>query len=67
MKYKIVMKNRFSGPTEEIDDEIYENKEDAECALEEAINNFMTGAEVLEMSGECFEDPDDYEFWIEKI
>jgi hypothetical protein len=35
--------------------------------LGEAINNFITGAEVLELSGESYEDPNDYEFMIKKI
>lgn len=67
MAYKIFMKTKFDGSLEEADDEIYHSKEDAENALDEAINNFMTGAEVLELSGESYENPNDYEFMIKKI
>lgn len=67
MAYKIYMKNKIDGSLEVADDEKYYNKEDAEVALDEAINNFMTGAEVLELSGESYEDPDNYEFMIKKI
>lgn len=67
MAYKIFMKNKFDGSLEEADDEIYHSKEDAEYALDEAINNFMTGEEVFELSGESYEDPNDYEFMIKKI
>lgn len=67
MSYKIFMKNKFNGSLEEADDEIYHSKKDAEYALDEAINNFMTGAEVLELSGESFDDPNEYEFEIKKI
>lgn len=61
------MKEKFDGTLEEADDEIYQSKEDAEYALDEVINDFMTGAEVLELSGESYEDPNDYEFFIKKI
>ncbi|MFD1927053.1 hypothetical protein ACFSFY_03130 [Sporosarcina siberiensis] len=67
MAYKIFMKNKFDGSLEEVDDEIYHSKKDAEYALDEAVNNFMTGAEVLELAGESFEDANDYEFKIKKI
>ena len=67
MSYKIFMKNKFDGSLEEADDEKYFSKEDAKVALEEAINNFMTGAEVLELSGESHDDPNDYEFMIKEI
>ncbi|MGI2329144.1 hypothetical protein [Planococcus sp. YIM B11945] len=67
MAYKIFMKNKFDGSLEEADDEKYYSKEDAEVALDEAINNFMTGAEVLELSGDSHEDSNDYEFMIKEI
>jgi len=52
---------------EEIDDEIYDSREDAEEAMDEVINNFMTGAEELELAGEGYKDPDDYEFVVKRI
>ena len=61
------MKNKFDGSLEETDDEVYHSKEDAKYALDEVINNFMTGAEVLELAGESFSDPDDFDFIIKKI
>lgn len=67
MAYKIFVKNKFDGSLEEADDEKYHSKEDAESALDEVINNYMTGAEVLELSGEGFEDPNDYKFVIKKV
>ncbi|WP_373894674.1 hypothetical protein [Virgibacillus sp. CBA3643] len=67
MAYKIFMKNKINGSLEEADDEVYGSKEDAEDALDEVINNFMTGAEVLELSGESYEDPNSYDFMVKKI
>lgn len=67
MVYKIYIKSKLDGSLEEVDVENYQSKEDAKFALDEAINNFMTGAEVLELSGENHENPEDYEFIIKKI
>ncbi|MFC5734654.1 hypothetical protein [Cytobacillus gottheilii] len=67
MAYKIYMKNKFDGNLEEADDEIYHSKEDAEYAKDEAINNFMTGADELELAGESYAEPNEYEFIIKKI
>lgn len=67
MAYRIFIKSKYDGALEEIDDEIYQSKEEAEDAFDETINNFMTGAEVLELSGEGYRDPDDYDFLIKKI
>lgn len=67
MAYKIFTKDKFDGSLEEAYDEIYHSKEDAEDALDDVINSFMTGAEVLELSGENFLDPNNYEFKIKKI
>ena len=61
MPYKILMRDKFGGSAEVIDDEIYETKADANYALEEAKNNFLTG------SDQDNEDLVDYEFWIEKV
>lgn len=46
---------------------MYDSKEDAEDALDYVINCSMTGAEVLELSGRDFSDPDDYTFKIKKF
>ncbi|MEK4533122.1 hypothetical protein [Solibacillus sp. FSL K6-1554] len=67
MNYKIFMKDKFDGSLEEVDEEIYHSKDDAQDALSEVINNFMTGAEVLELSGRSSIDSNDYEFIIKKI
>ncbi|MBD8036630.1 hypothetical protein H9635_07740 [Solibacillus sp. A46] len=67
MTYKIFMKDKFDGSLEEVDEEIYHSKDDAQDALSEVINNFMTGAEVLELSGRSSLDSNDYEFIIKKI
>ncbi|WP_191699617.1 hypothetical protein [Solibacillus faecavium] len=61
------MKDKFDGSLEEVDEEIYHSKDDAQDALSEVINNFMTGAEVLELSGRSSLDSNDYEFIIKKI
>lgn len=61
------MKDKFDGSLEEVDEEIYHSKDDAQDALSEVINNFMTGAEVLELSGRSSIDSNDYEFIIKKI
>lgn len=67
MAYKIFIKHNYWGDLEEIDDEIYDSREDAEEAMDEVINNFMTGAEELELAGEGYKDPDDYEFVVKRI
>lgn len=67
MAYKIFTKNKFDGSLEEIDGEIYHSQEEAEEAFDEVINNFMTGAEVLERSGRSCDDPSNYEYVIKKI
>lgn len=67
MAYKIFIKSKFDGTIEEADDEVYQSKADAQDALGEVINNFATGAEVLELAGESFEEPDEYEFIIKRI
>lgn len=67
MAYKIFIESKFDGSLSESDCEVYDSKEEAEDALDDVINSFMTGAEVLELSGRDFSDPDDYKFKIRKI
>ncbi len=67
MAYEIYIKSKFDGSLAETDGEVYDSKEDAEDALDDVINNFMTGAEVLELSGRDFSDPDNYTFKIKKV
>lgn len=67
MGYKIFVKSKVDGSLEEIDDEVYADKDEAKDALSEAKINFATGAEVLELSGEDFDSPEDYDFIIKKV
>lgn len=67
MAYKIYVESKLDGSLDETDGEIYDSKEAAEDALDDVINSFRTGAEVLELSGRNFSDPDDYIFKIKKI
>ncbi|HLQ96053.1 MAG TPA: hypothetical protein VK108_06680 [Pseudogracilibacillus sp.] len=67
MAYKIFIRDKFDGSFDEVDDEVYESREEAEEALDEVANNFMTGAETLELAGESFSEPDDYEFKVKKV
>lgn len=67
MAYKIMMKNKYTGATEDADDEIYETKSDAIAGLDNVISDYLEGADVLEMAGESFIDPHDFDFFIQKI
>ncbi|ATC62065.1 hypothetical protein [Pseudolactococcus raffinolactis] len=64
-KYRVVMVDT-DGSKEEMD-EIFDNYDDAIEYANESYNDFITGAEVLELAGESFEDPDDVEFVVEEI
>lgn len=67
MAYEIYIESKLDGSLAETDGEVYDSKEEAEDALDDVINSFMTGAETLELSGRDFSDSDDYKFKIRKI
>ncbi|WP_313120365.1 hypothetical protein [Proteiniclasticum ruminis] len=67
MPYKVFMRNKYTGAVDEIEDEVYETKADAEDALSEIENDFSTGYDVLEEAGHAAIDPTDVEFFVKKV
>lgn len=62
-----MMRNKYTGSEEATDYTVYETKEEAEYALQEAKNDYETGADVLEEAGEDYEDSNNMEFWIQEV
>lgn len=60
--YKIYIESKFDGSLSRV---WLDNKE--EDALDDVINEFMTGTEVLELSGRDFSDPNDDKFKMKKV
>ena len=69
-KFFVQMVDAFSGDVIESyddDDELFDSYEDAEWEAMESSNSFATGAEVLELAGEDFTDPDSAEFVVAEL
>lgn len=67
MPYKVFIKNKFTGAVEDFDDEVYETKSDAEDAIPEIENDWLTGIDVLDEAGEATSDPDHFEFIVKRV
>lgn len=67
MPYKIFTRNKYTHSEEELDDEVYATKSEAEEALPEVENNWLTGIEVLDLANEATSNPDDFKIFIKKI
>lgn len=52
---------------ESFDDEVFETEQEAEEYACECSGNFRTGAEILQLRGEDYTDPDDVDFEVEEI
>lgn len=67
MPYKVFIRNKYTGAVDEIEDEVYETKADAEDAIPEIENDWLTGIDVLDEAGEATSDPADFEFIVKKV
>ena len=66
-KYIVQMINPYTGQVLETEDEEFDTYEDAEYYSLECSSNYSTGAEVLELAGRPFGDPNDAEFIVVEV
>lgn len=67
IKYIVQMIDKYSGEVLETMDEEFDTYEDAENYSLECSSNYSAGAEVLELAGRSFENPDDVDFDVEAV
>lgn len=66
-KYIVQMLDTYSGELLETMDEEFDTYEDAEAYSLVCSENYSAGAEVLELAGRPFGNPDDVEFVVETV
>ena len=66
LKYIVKRIDAYTNEVLGVEDE-FDNKDNAEIYLEECRDSFAEGAEVLELAGRGFTDPDNVDFIIEEI
>lgn len=67
VKYIVKLIDKYSGEVLDTDDEKFDTFVDAEDYSLEWSLNYATGAEVLELAGEPFGNPDDIDFVVEEV
>lgn len=67
IKYIVQMIDKYSGEVLETMDEEFDTYEDAEDYSVECSSNYSAGAEVLELAGRPFGNPDDVDFDVETV
>lgn len=66
-KYIVQMIDKYSGEVLETMDEEFDTYEDAENYSLECSTNYSAGAEVLELAGRPFGNPDDVDFDVKVV
>lgn len=61
------MIDKYSGEVLETDDEEFDTYEEADEYSLVCSSNYSTGAEVLELAGRPFDDPDDVDFVVDEV
>ena len=61
------MINKFSGEVLDTEDEEFDTYEDAEDYSLVCSSNYSAGAEVLELAGRPFDNPEDVDFIVEEV
>lgn len=61
------MINKFSGEVLDTEDEEFDTYEDAEDYTLVCSSNYSAGAEVLELAGRPFDNPEDVDFIVEEV
>ena len=61
------MINKFSGEVLDTEDEEFDTYEDAEDYSLVCSSNYSAGAEVLELAGRHFDNPEDVDFIVEEV
>ncbi|MDR3542713.1 MAG: hypothetical protein P4L69_17385 [Desulfosporosinus sp.] len=67
IKYIVQMVNKFSGEVLDTEDEEFDTYEDAEDYTLVCSSNYSAGAEVLELAGRPFDNPEDVDFIVEEV
>ena len=67
IKYIVQMINKFSGEVLDTEDEEFDTYEDAEDYSLVCSSNYSAGAEVLELAGRPFDNPEDVDFIVEEV
>lgn len=66
-KFRVQMVDAYTDEVLEIDDEIFDNEEDAEEYALECSSNFSVGADVFADAGRSYISPDDVDFVVEEF
>lgn len=66
-KYIVQMINKFSGEVLDTEDEEFDTYEEAEDYSLVCSSKYSAGAEVLELAGRAFGNPDDVDFIVMEV
>ncbi|MBW6475009.1 MAG: hypothetical protein K0B14_17920 [Anaerolineaceae bacterium] len=67
VKYIVQMIDKYSGEVLDTDGEEFDTYEEAEEYIDVYGSNYSAGAEVLDLAGEPFGNPDDVDFIVEEV
>lgn len=67
LKFIVQMIDAFTGKVLSEEDEEFDNYEDAEEYALECHSDYSAGADVLDLAGRAFGDPDDVEFVVDQV